>query len=241
MPRQTIVVDAVTKEPRINDKGRHHKMQQYWAVKPQGKDAWINVYNLTARPSKGQELVLDVGCDQWTPKGSQEVKLSWWADYVPNKPVPAGIPEQMVAVGPQKPQSEWPRLPTIDQAMKMTPSQLAMPNSHLIPWAEYERTLRAAHAIAMELEYSATEDRSQARAAIINTVMIAFTNGKIAAPLPEPIAGQTPMDECVIHGTNLTKRIDGSMGCQLCEINIEQCIHGNVGGQCPICADDLPF
>lgn len=60
-------------------------------------------------------------------------------------------------------------------------------------WEHYAEMARAAHALAAELEADAiTEagiqiDRSHARAAILNTVMIAYSNGKVALPAePEP-------------------------------------------------------
>lgn len=56
-------------------------------------------------------------------------------------------------------------------------------NGH-IPWEDYEQMMRAAHGVAWALEPDAGEhaDRSTARAAIVNTVMIAFSNGKLALP-----------------------------------------------------------
>lgn len=63
-----------------------------------------------------------------------------------------------------------------------------------ITWEEYRTMAQLAHALAATLEPDALEtnqgegpsvvnvDRSTARAAILNTVMIAFSNGKIAAP-----------------------------------------------------------
>jgi len=66
-------------------------------------------------------------------------------------------------------------------------------------WEHYAEMARAAHNLAQELEPDADVelvrgspelvhlDRSHARAAILNTVMIAYSNGKVALPAePEP-------------------------------------------------------
>lgn len=73
-------------------------------------------------------------------------------------------------------------------------AQPAASNGH-IPWEDYQRMAEHAHALAASLEPDTlgkggeneelvvrTVDRSAARAAIVNTVMIAFSNGKIALP-----------------------------------------------------------
>lgn len=66
-------------------------------------------------------------------------------------------------------------------------------NGH-IAWSEYEQMAGLAHQLALTMEPDAvadhgqegapiiTVDRSTARAAILNTVMIAFSNGKISLP-----------------------------------------------------------
>ena len=70
-------------------------------------------------------------------------------------------------------------------------------------WEHYAEMARAAHQLARELEPDGSQwppqggsedpaqiitcDRSHARAAILNTVMIAYSNGKVALPAePEP-------------------------------------------------------
>ena len=68
-----------------------------------------------------------------------------------------------------------------------------------IPWESYAAMARLAHELALEMEPDETgseshfEDRSQARAAIMNTVMIAFSNGKIALPDDEGIPPDADM------------------------------------------------
>ena len=55
-----------------------------------------------------------------------------------------------------------------------------------IPWLEFQLAFKAAHALALECEPDADTgewiDRSQARAALVNTFVIAFSNGRIEAP-----------------------------------------------------------
>jgi len=70
-----------------------------------------------------------------------------------------------------------------------------------IPWLEFQLAFKAAHALALDCEPDLTEeaesetalgeahnnllvrvDRSQARAALVNTFVIAFSNGRIEAP-----------------------------------------------------------
>lgn len=55
-----------------------------------------------------------------------------------------------------------------------------------IPWLEFQLAFKAAHALALECEPDADTgvwiDRSQARAALVNTFVIAFSQGRIEAP-----------------------------------------------------------
>jgi hypothetical protein len=57
-----------------------------------------------------------------------------------------------------------------------------------IPWKDYEIMAKLAHSFALGLEPDSNIegalplDRSQARAAILNTIMIAYSNGKIYLP-----------------------------------------------------------
>lgn len=66
-------------------------------------------------------------------------------------------------------------------------------NGHAVQWADYAMVARHAHKLACELEPDGYKDdgpsegapatavdRSTARAAIVNTALIAFSNGKIA-------------------------------------------------------------
>ena len=67
------------------------------------------------------------------------------------------------------------------------PEIKAAPNGKL-PWAEFEAVFRAAHRLAMEVEPDSelevqTIDRSQARAALVQTALVAFRDGRIEAPI----------------------------------------------------------
>jgi hypothetical protein len=64
-----------------------------------------------------------------------------------------------------------------------------------IKWNDYAEMKRQAHKLALELEPDSTDrdtvtvtvlDRAQARAALVNTDMIAFSNGKIAMEEDQP-------------------------------------------------------
>lgn len=69
-----------------------------------------------------------------------------------------------------------------------------------IPWADCKDMILLAHTLACQLEPDGVDedlakptDRSQARCAIVNTVMIAFTKGLIA--LPPVMTSGTPDDD----------------------------------------------
>lgn len=63
-------------------------------------------------------------------------------------------------------------------------------NGYAATWEDYARMARAAHALASELEADVPKDQpdgvsfscAQARASIVNTVIIAFSNGKVLLP-----------------------------------------------------------
>lgn len=61
-----------------------------------------------------------------------------------------------------------------------------------VTWEDYRQMMRLAHSEATDLEH----DDPQARAAIVNTVMIAFSNGKVSLPkqdeAPEPDQDDIP-------------------------------------------------
>jgi hypothetical protein len=100
--------------------------------------------------------------------------------------------------------------PTNNTQASRTPPPAAKPAAVSAPasptWAEYKSMAFAAHSLAEMLEPDLPHhenepfiDRSSARTAIVNTVMIAFSNGKVQAPKPEREPGQdddtTPFDD----------------------------------------------
>lgn len=62
-------------------------------------------------------------------------------------------------------------------------------NGH-IPWGDYRHMAEIAHEMAKGME----PDDAAARAAILNTVMIAFSNGRVALPKDDPEEGP-PLDD----------------------------------------------
>lgn len=83
---------------------------------------------------------------------------------------------------------------------KAQQSKQANNNGH-IPWHEYERLARVAHTLALSLEPDETgseahfEDRSQARIALVQTVLVALRDGKVALPKDEPEEGPPAEDD----------------------------------------------
>lgn len=75
----------------------------------------------------------------------------------------------------------------IAKILKVHEAEAATPVSNGGPpsWAAYAHLMKEAHNLALELEPDGLGegailvDRSQGRAAIVNTIMIAFSNGKI--------------------------------------------------------------
>lgn len=60
-----------------------------------------------------------------------------------------------------------------------------------VAWDDYEKMADMAHSMATRLE----PGDPAARAAILNTVMIAYSNGKIALPKEEPPPDAPPFDD----------------------------------------------
>ena len=87
------------------------------------------------------------------------------------------------------------RWATIVQAQSAAPDQRAnqSPNNGHISWEDYQSMARLAHELAMEMEPDETgaeshfEDRSQARASIMNTILRDYANGRIALPKEDPL------------------------------------------------------
>lgn len=114
---------------------------------------------------------------------------NWYNLITDNKPAMGAIIDVEVK------ESQWQgktyrwATPTQKQAAQ---SAAVGANGH-IAWEDYEAMAQAAHEMAQAMEPDGFDangqnpmDRSSARAAIVNTVMIAFANGKIALPAEDP-------------------------------------------------------
>jgi len=167
-----LTVEAVTKAPRLFNGAT------IWGVKaPDG--TWYSLHQHD-KPNKGDTL--NVNVEQHHGKDGRAYLDAYpIIDRSRGVTIPDGTP------APAKPQA-------------------AQSNGH-IPWEDYRRMAEHAHMLAARLEPDGTEtsqsdnnfqatliDRSAARAAILNTVMIAFSNGKIALPKQpdEPEGWQEP-------------------------------------------------
>lgn len=158
----TIKVDAVTKEPRI------WQNKTTWGVKRPNGD-WVTFYR-DKKPERGE--VLDVNITE------RNVKGRIYVDAFPVMP-PLAPPEMISSNGTG---------PKVDDTWSWD-------NGKKMPWEGCIVFAKAAHELALELEpdkigpetdvdgnvmsTGVTVDRSTARAAILNTLMIAYTGGKI--------------------------------------------------------------
>ena len=168
---QRITVEAVTKKPRIFNN------QLIWGVKTDD-GTWYSLY-VEDQPTKGASYE----CIVTENKGKDG------RTYFDAKPIrPAMAPEPA-------PQSQTNGAAAPAEAPKPAPVYTGPTK---IAWLDWQTMTRAAHAMAMELEpdqaaVSASNplfDRSTARIAMVNTIMIAFSNGKL--DLPDYSVGREP-------------------------------------------------
>ena len=160
-------IEAVTNAPRT------YKGQTYWGVKS-GGDHWYDFY-VSEKPTVGKTYRVIV-----TDRTGSNGRIYQLAKLAPL----ATQPQAQSATngnGAVKPAEEQPKEPA-PQA----------PKDNRIPLAEWCAAAKAFHVLAKELEPDETNEqgmfiheRSQARAAMVNTAMIAFSNGKISLELPE--------------------------------------------------------
>jgi hypothetical protein len=164
-----IKVEAVARQSKVFNK------QTTWGVKL--ADGWITLYR-DAPPSKGD--VLDVNITSRQDRNDPE-KI--WRDAFPVMP-PLAPPETISnnGAGPvaTKPDDTW-----------------SNNSGKKVPWEGCIVFAKAAHELALELEPDELDpgdqgdsarirtDKSVARAAILNTLMIAYTGGKILVPKDE--------------------------------------------------------
>ncbi len=167
----TIKVEVCTKEPRI------WQGKTTWGVKTPDK-GWVTLYR-EQKPERGEEI--EVNISERKGKGGMV--------YVDAFPVQ---PPLAVRAGLEKPKEN---------------------GAKQITWDDYRNLAEAAHELASKLEpdeiktYPFGEDgndkeshllkvdRSTARAAILNTVMIAYSNGKFTVPKEEDSYVPPPEDD----------------------------------------------
>ncbi len=175
----TIKVDAVTREPRI------WQGKTTWGVKnPNGE--WVTLYR-EAKPAKGETIDVNIT--------ERNVKGRLYVDAFPVMP-PLAPPETTSSNG---------NGPKADDTWSQN-------SGKKVPWEGCIVFAKAAHELALELEPDsiraielsdpndspgtiATIDRSTARAAILNTLMIAYTGGKILVAKEEDEYAPPPEDE----------------------------------------------
>ena len=153
-----IQVDAVTKE------AREWKGRKKWGVKPVGWSEWLNLY-CDFKPQKGQSFSVNI-----TETQGKDGRVFKDAEII--GPAPAAPPPAPPA-----------QTPSVEAAF----NQLKQQHNGKIPWSDWSLVCRAAHELACLLEPDDQGEHicewSNARAALVNTVMIAFSNGKLETPI----------------------------------------------------------
>jgi len=140
----------------VSNDSKQSQGKTYWGIKHEDGQ-WYNLVQ-DQKPSIGQKFEADVKESRFNNRTYR------WA----------------MAIAPPQPEPEQP----------------AYSNRATQPWSEWESMAARAHALAKVLEpdvtvlineesgvspqYSTTVDRSRARMAFVATVLIAFSNGKIA-------------------------------------------------------------
>jgi len=162
-----IEVDASTKEPRI------YQGRKKWGVKPKGEDGWLNMF-CDFRPMKNMRFQVSIKETQGKDgRVFRDAEIIGPAGLAPDTPPPA-------------PPAQTPSVEA--QFNQIKPNSYAeAPRNNKIPWSDWSLMCRAAHELACLLEPDDQGEhiceRSNARAALVNTVMIAFSNGKLETPV----------------------------------------------------------
>ena len=193
---KTITVEAYGRTAKTRTFG-HHIGIPYWPILAGG--VWYNVFT-DQMPRKGQILTLQVTADSYKDKATGEDRVSYWCELAPASAQPASqqfyppiIPFGKPTPNGQIAQTQAPKPLPIPTPQPMPErAATAQPEaknelSAAISWNDYVRVVRAAHALAMELEPA--PDQGAARAAIVNTASIAFTSKQsvgISAPEVTP-------------------------------------------------------
>lgn len=153
------------------------------------KGKWFNVewpVNIDPRTLKNKTLDLEFQTN------------NNWAKLAgaPNAQFAAQPPAGFSQIGPildkVAPQVQSAPQPTLNQAPVAPMERFQpIPKDDRTPWADMVTLIRAAHNLAMELEPMGVEAAAQARLALVNTLVIAFGQGKVTLPLEE-ILGEDP-------------------------------------------------
>jgi hypothetical protein len=236
MSTKTITVEAATKLRKRKEFG-HHIGKPYWGALADG--VWYNVFTEN-RPERGDELRLYVVIDEYRDKKG-DLKLTYWAD----------VAEEKMKVGEAYP-GKWikaadlhgKRVPVVIDSVAM--ENIGDDGDKMVVYFKGKDkglvcNVTNAHMIEEIANSDETDDWNGVQVVLYSTkvdfsgrrvdaIRVDYppkspqdqrqpsgrTNPRPAAPRA-PVAGQTPMDEP------------------------QMCIHGNVGPDCSICADDIPF
>ena len=204
MPLQQVTIEAVAREPKIQ-LWKHHVNQQYWPCKTE--IGWLNLFGCQERPYKGLTLNLNVVKETWKDKATGAERATLWADIGESGPVSAPQPPPTPVKAPDLGPSPYSTgyNGKREEPAQPTPIGNLIPRQpdNRIPWADLERVARQAHLLAVQLEPDHQDDdifdRSSARFAFTNTILIAYTSNKLQPPpLAEdvdPFAGDAIDDE----------------------------------------------
>lgn len=173
---QKITVEACTKEPRV------YKGQVQWGVKLPGNGGWVTLYR-EKRPIKGEVIEVNITERQGYNGGPT------YRDAFPVMPPLAPVEKDKETAGQGDKEAEKK-----DERLK---------------WDDVRAIAEAAHEMAMKMEpdlkdvepteegnrYAMTVDRSKARIALVNTILIAFTSGKFIVPEVDDMAPPADTDD----------------------------------------------
>jgi hypothetical protein len=121
-----------------------------------------------------------------TDKGTSSKILCGTASYYVQEDATKYIGQTVEATTEAKTSSAG-RAYNTAKILKVVGAAAASGNGRGISWADYEIMAKLAHSFAVSMEPDQDNnglliDRSQARAAMVNTIMIAYSNGKIYLP-----------------------------------------------------------
>ena len=168
---------------------REYNGRRKWGVHPKGspKDYWLDIY-VTDRPKQGQ--VFNIGTIKESPVGDRIFREAEIIGPAAQGAIASGQPE------PLKPApgsgNGWP-------ARESAPTGQPAASNGKIKWSDWQQITEVAHELACKLEPDDQGEhvceRSVARAALVNTVLIAFSNGKLELPTEAGPVSREPGDD----------------------------------------------